>query len=74
MPYFVYLLLKSSRAKIKAQKAKAHQSCSRIPFYSCTGDISVHKEGQKLLYKYKVQRHLYFLSRNNFTALLQMLI
>lgn len=53
MPYFVYLLLKSSQARIKAQKAKANQSCSRIPFYSCTGDISVHKEGQK-------QMHLYF--------------
>lgn len=64
MPYFVYLLLKSSQARIKAQKAKANQSCSRVPFYSCTGDISVHKEGQK-------QMHLYFFLRNNFTALPQ---
>lgn len=59
MSYFLYLQLKTSQAKIKAQRAKANQSYFGSPFYSCTGDISVHKEGEK-------EMHLYFFLKKQF--------
>jgi len=53
MPYLVYLLLKTSQAKIKVRKAKANQFSFRFLFCLCTDDVSVDMKGQK-------QMHLYF--------------